>query len=90
MSDARFQDDPHHRARLRWRARRGLLENDLILTRFLDAHEQDLSDLEVEALTRLLDLSDNDLLDLLLARKQAQGAIDVPQVHALLARLRMA
>ncbi len=90
MNATRFQDDPHHRARLRWRARRGLLENDLILTRFLDAHEQDLSDLEVEALTRLLDLSDNDLLDLLLARKPAQGDVDLPQVHALLARLRMA
>lgn len=90
MNGTRFQDDPHHRARLRWRARRGLLENDLILTRFLDAHEQDLSDSEVEAFTRLLDLSDNDLLDLLLDRKPAQGDVDVPQVHALLARLRMA
>ncbi len=86
----RFQDDPHHRARLRWRARRGLLENDLILTRFLDAHELDLSDLEVDALTRLLDASDNDLLDLLLARKEAQDELDLPQVHALLARLRRA
>ncbi|CAM5189880.1 hypothetical protein OURE66S_00860 [Oligella ureolytica] len=26
------------RARLRWRARRGLLENDLILTRFLSIY----------------------------------------------------
>ena len=86
----RFQDDPHHRARLRWRARRGLLENDLILTRFLDAHEAGLSDLEVDAFTRLLDASDNDLLDLLLARKAAQDELDLPQVHALLARLRLA
>ena len=86
----RFQDDPHHRARLRWRARRGLLENDLILTRFLDAHELQLSDLEVDAFTRLLDASDNDLLDLLLARKEAQDELDLPQVHALLVRLRAA
>ena len=27
------QSDPANRARLRWRSRRGLLENDLILTR---------------------------------------------------------
>jgi antitoxin CptB len=86
----RHQDDPHNRVRLRWRARRGLLENDLILTRFLDAHELALSDAEVDALTRLLEASDNDLLDLLLARKEAQGELDLPHVHALLVRLRLA
>ena len=52
----------------------GLLENDLILTRFLDAHEADLSDEEVDALTRLLDLADNPLMDLLLARLFAKPA----------------
>ncbi|GAA4014922.1 succinate dehydrogenase assembly factor 2 [Actimicrobium antarcticum] len=84
------QSDPANRSRLRWRARRGLLENDLILTRFLDAHEATLSDDEVDALTRLLDLSDNDLMDLMLARKEPSGADDLPQVHALLTRLRAA
>ena len=39
-------------------ARRGLLENDIVLGRFLDAHEQALTDEEVEALDRLLDLTD--------------------------------
>ena len=31
--------DVLQRRRLRWRARRGLLENDIVLTRFLDRHE---------------------------------------------------
>lgn len=84
------QSDPVNRARLRWRARRGLLENDLILTRFLDAHEAALSDEEVDALSRLLELSDNELMELLLARKEAEGEVDLPHVHALLARLRAA
>jgi len=84
------QSDPANRARLRWRARRGLLENDLILTRFLDAHEADLSDDDVDALTRLLDLADNPLMDLILGRTEPEGDIDLPQVHALLARLRQA
>ncbi|KQV54495.1 antitoxin CptB [Duganella sp. CF458] len=84
------QADPTNRARLRWRARRGLLENDLILTRFLDAHEAGLTDEEVDAFTRLLDLSDNALMDLVLARKEPEGEIDLPHVHALLARLRQA
>ena len=84
------QADPANRSRLRWRARRGLLENDLILTRFLDQHEGSLSDAEVDGLTRLLDLSDNDLMDVILARKEPVGDYDLPQVHALLARLRTA
>ena len=84
------QSDPANRARLRWRSRRGLLENDILLTRFLDAHEESLSDEEVDALTRLLDLADNPLMDLLLARTEPDGEIDLPHVRALLARLRAA
>jgi antitoxin CptB len=84
------QSDPANRARLRWRSRRGLLENDLILTRFLDAHEDSMSDDEVDALTRLLDLADNPLMDLILARAEPEGELDVPHVRALLTRLRAA
>lgn len=84
------QSDPANRARLRWRSRRGLLENDLILTRFLDAHEEGLMDEDVDALTRLLDLSDNALMDLLLARAEPEGELDLPHVRALLSRLRQA
>ncbi|MDB5823319.1 MAG: succinate dehydrogenase assembly factor 2 [Herminiimonas sp.] len=87
---ANHQADPAQRARLRWRSRRGLLENDLILTRFLDAHEANLSDEEVDAYTRLLELTDNDLMGLLLGQKEPQGEIDLPQVHALLERMRAA
>ena len=84
------QADPARRARLRWRSRRGLLENDLILTRFLDQHESTLTDEEVDALTRLLELSDNDLMHLLLGRKEPGEEVDLPHVHSLLARLRSA
>ena len=84
------QADPVRRARLRWRSRRGLLENDLILTRFLDQHESTLTDEEVDALTRLLELADNDLMHLLLGRKEPAEEADLPHVHALLARLRSA
>lgn len=84
------QADPVKRARLRWRARRGLLENDLIVTRFLDAYEASLTDEEVDAFSRLMDLADNELMDLLLERKEPSGDADLPHVHALLARLRVA
>ncbi len=74
-------------SKLRWRCRRGLLENDLFIERFFARHPQ-LSEVQGEALSRLMDLSDNDLLDLFLARKEPEGEIDHPQVHALLALLR--
>jgi antitoxin CptB len=84
------QSDPANRTRLRWRSRRGLLENDILLTRFLDAHEESLTDDEVDALSRLLDLADNPLMDLLLARKAPEGEVDLPHVRALLVRLQQA
>ncbi|MFO1195749.1 MAG: succinate dehydrogenase assembly factor 2 [Burkholderiaceae bacterium] len=67
---SRHQADPVRRRRLRWRARRGLLENDLVLKRFFERHEQELSDDDVIGLDHLLDLPDNELLDLILNRKQ--------------------
>ncbi|MBX9901747.1 MAG: succinate dehydrogenase assembly factor 2 [Burkholderiaceae bacterium] len=84
------QADPLNRARLRWRARRGLLENDLILTRFLDAHEMLMSDDEVDAFSRLMDLSDNHLMDLLMAKKKLEGELAQEHVQSLLLRLQQA
>ena len=83
------QSDPAKRARLRWRARRGLLENDLILTRFLDAYETMLNDEEVDAFSRLIELSDNDLMDLLLSRKELESETNLPHVRQLLTKLRL-
>lgn len=82
------QADPLRRARLRWRARRGLLENDLIFERFFGRYEQNLSDADVGALTRLFELSDNDLMDLMLARKEPEGELDDPDVKRVLDLLR--
>jgi antitoxin CptB len=76
------------RRRLRWRARRGMLENDLIVSRFLDREGDVLDVSEVLALEALLDLPDNELLDLLLARKEPQGALDNNAVRNLLRRMR--
>ncbi len=84
------QADPAKRARLRWRARRGLLENDLILTRFLDANESTMTDDDVDAFTRLMELTDSELMNLLMERNEPTGEVDLPSVHALVARLRVA
>jgi antitoxin CptB len=76
------------RRRLRWRARRGLLENDVILGRFLDRYEHSLDQAQVAALVRLLELPDNELLDLLLARREPSAPLDKEEDRQLLARLR--
>ena len=56
--------------RIRWHARRGLLENDLMLTRFLDAQLTTLDATEMALLEEILRWSDNDLLDVLMGRKR--------------------
>jgi antitoxin CptB len=76
------------RRRLRWRARRGLLENDLIIERFLRRRGDDLDTVEAVALAQLLELPDNDLLDLLLARTEPAPPLDTAEIKALLAQLR--
>jgi antitoxin CptB len=78
------------RTRLRWRARRGLLENDLLITRFLDAHEANLTDTDIDGLAKLLELGDNDLLDILLSRAEPEGELDCQEVRDVLARIRAA
>ncbi len=90
MESNAHQSDPLQRARLRWRARRGLLENDLVLTRFLDRYEASLSDDDVGALTRLLELPDNDLMDLILAKSELAADLEGPAMHRVVGLLRSA
>ena len=70
-------------SRLRWRCRRGMLENDLLLTRFLDARGTALTEAEVTQLDALLDLPDNDLWDLLAGRAAPADPALAPLVAAL-------
>ena len=69
--------------RLRWRCRRGMLENDLMLERFLDARGEAITDGEIAALDRLLELSDNELWDLLSGRQEHEDAAVKPLLEAL-------
>jgi antitoxin CptB len=60
-----------------------LLENDLILERFLDARGEAITDREIAALDRLLGLADNDLWDLLSGRQESEDAVVKPLLQAL-------
>ncbi len=77
--------------RLRWRCRRGLLENDLFIERFFRRHQETLTTRQADGLQRLMDLADNDLLDLLLARRephQLSDDLDRAEVRDVLAQMR--
>ncbi|CAG1018097.1 hypothetical protein BURC_02831 [Burkholderiaceae bacterium] len=70
-------------SKLRWRCRRGLLENDLFIERFFERHAGSLTVEHAHGLEVLMELGDNDLLDLFLARKEPEGELlrdDVVQV----------
>ena len=80
--------DARRLSKLKWRCRRGLLENDLFIERFFRRHEATLTERQAQALEALMDLSDNDLLDLLLARRNPEGDLDKADVRALLSLMR--
>jgi antitoxin CptB len=62
--------------RLKSDARRGLLENDLILQRFFERYGAQLNVDDGKVLTQLLALEDNDLMDLLIGRKDSVAALE--------------
>jgi antitoxin CptB len=64
-------------SKLKWRCRRGLLENDLFVAKFFSKHESGLTLRQAKGLEDLMDLSDNDLLDLLLKRKEPEELSDL-------------
>jgi antitoxin CptB len=84
--DSRLDD--RSLSRLKWRCRRGLLENDLFIERFFRRNEETITTRQGAGLEALMDLSDPDLLDLLLSRKEPQGQTDTLEVREVLAILR--
>ena len=63
-------------SKLKWRCRRGLLENDLLIEKFFSRHETTLTVSQAKGMNDLMELSDNDLLDLLLKRTEPMTLSD--------------
>jgi len=83
--------DERSLSKLRWRCRRGLLENDLFIARFFERYDKVLNVRQAEAMGALMDLSDNDLLDLFLARKslaQVEAKLDSADLREILKMVR--
>ncbi len=78
-------------SKLRWRCRRGLLENDIFIDRFFKKYSSSLTVKQVQGLNALMDLSDSDLLDLHLGRKtlkQVNADLDRDEVCTVLSMLK--
>jgi antitoxin CptB len=78
-------------SKLKWRCRRGLLENDLFIERFFDRFSTSLTYRQAAALGDLMYLSDNDLLDVHLARKslsQVNVELDRDDVREVISMLK--
>ena len=60
--------------RIRWRCRRGMLELDLLLGRFLSDKIDKLDESQANVLDRLLTYPDQDIFDWLMARKVCDDA----------------
>jgi antitoxin CptB len=80
--------DERSLSKLKWRCRRGLLENDLLIERFFARYAESLTMRQAAALNELMNLADNDLLDLLLRRKEPGADINTSDVREVLEMLR--
>lgn len=80
--------DPADLNRLKWRCRRGLLENDLLIERFFHSCGENLTAFQAQGLQKLMELPDNDLLDLFLGRKDPQGDLNCASVWHVLQLIR--
>ncbi len=83
--------DARELSRLKWRCRRGLLENDLFIERFFRRFESTLTQRQARGLAALMELSDNDLLDLNLGRRplaEVAPELDRAEVREVLTMLR--
>ncbi|MGA7984547.1 MAG: succinate dehydrogenase assembly factor 2 [Burkholderiales bacterium] len=60
--------------RLKWKCRRGLLELDLVLGRFVERNVSAMDEVELARLGELLELPDNDLWDILSGRSDLYAA----------------
>ena len=75
-------------SKLRWRCRRGLLENDLFIERFFQQYQATITTGQALGINTLMALADNDLLDLLLRRTEPQGEVDTSEVRGVLTQMR--
>ncbi|SET32621.1 antitoxin CptB [Nitrosospira multiformis] len=72
------------RERARWRCRRGLLELDVVLQRFMDKHYAALDEAGIRQFEMLLDFPDTDLWHMIVQKDEDEGKAGLQPVLRLL------
>jgi antitoxin CptB len=73
----------NHQARMRWRCRRGRLELDIVLQRFIDEHYAQLDEHQFAQLEILLSLPDHDLWEIIIGNREAPDKAFLPLLKLL-------
>lgn len=78
--------DPNKKAKLKWNCRRGMLELDLILSRFVENGLEQLNDEQVGALENLLNYTDPEIYAWLMGQeepidKEIENIVAVIRAH---------
>lgn len=68
----------NQQARIRWRCRRGMLELDIVLLRFMNSHYAQLDEYERELFEALLTYSDHDLWNMITHKMEAPDKVFQP------------
>lgn len=79
-----MSDESEQFSRIRWRSRRGMMELDLLLRRYLDQRWAQADDAERATYARLLDCEDTRLWPWLLGRERPED----PEFDALIQKMR--
>ncbi len=83
-NERNFESSDAELSRLKWRCRRGMLELDVLLERFLE-HQYSAASAEIQtAFARLLTLPDPEIFALIMSRQIAED----PQLRDVIQRLR--
>ena len=72
--------------RIRWRARRGMLELDILLEKFIGGYYTHLDKGDMRVFEELLDMPDNELWDMIAGKQETMN----PEHRALLEKIRAA
>ena len=79
-----------NKERIRWRSRRGLLELDIVLGQFIEAHYEQLDEAEMQAFEALLDMPDNPLWDMIAGRAERGAQEEHGELQVVLEKIRAA
>jgi antitoxin CptB len=71
------------KARMRWRCRRGMLELDIVLQRFIDEHYTQLDERQLGQFGILLSLPDHDLWAMIACKRDAPDEAFLPLLKLL-------